>query len=246
MADWMAETSPRLKARIAGALYLITIALGLFAEIFVNEALTVSGDAAATAHNILASELVWRLGFAADLGTFAFSTAMAFLFYELFKPVSRSLVSIAIAFVLVSIATGALNTLNRLAPLLLLGSAHSPVGFDASQLQALALVFLRLHDQGFNISLAFFGVYCVLIGCVIFRSTFLPQILGALYAIAGLCYVTNSFAWFLSPEFASHLFPYMMVPAFVGEASLCLWLLMIGVNVPKWEAKSSALRVSAA
>jgi Domain of unknown function (DUF4386) len=237
------QESPRLQARIAGGLYVIIIATGLFAELFVREALTVSGDAAATARNILASEPLWRLGTSAELVEEACCIALALLFYYLFKPVSRSLVLIAVFFALVSITIVIVDVVLQVAPTLLLGGAHYLTAFAPSQLQALALLALRLHDGGFNTSLAFFGVHCVLIGYVIFRSTFLPRIIGVLYAIAGLCYVINSSALFLSPSFAAHLDPYILIPSFIGELSLCLWLLVAGVNVSKWEETARVGRV---
>jgi hypothetical protein len=102
-----------------------------------------------------------------------------------------------------------------------------------------------LHSQGYNISLVFFGFYCLLIGYLIFRSTFLPRVLGVLMAVAGLCYMPYGFATFLSPEFAAGLFPWVMMPG-AGELVLALWLLVIGVNVQRWEEQArSALQLRA-
>jgi len=240
MTDRITQVSPQLKARIAGGLYLIIIVAAGFAEIFVREALTVPGDAGATARNILASEALYRLGFVADLVNLVCDIGLALIFYELFKPVNRSLVLLAVFSVLVSIAISAVNLLNHFAPLVFLGNAHYLTAFEPNQLQALSLMALKFHETGFDISLVFFGLHCLLIGYVIFRSTFLPRILGALYAIAGLSYVINSFNNFLPRGYAAHLFPYIMVPAFVGEAALCLWLLVFGVNVANWQKQASA------
>jgi hypothetical protein len=112
--------------------------------------------------------------------------------------------------------------------------------FNAGQQQALALMFLELRAQGFDICLVFFGFYCILIGYLIFRSTFLPKILGVLMAIAGLGYLINSFATFLSPAFAIHLIPYVLAPGLLGEGSLTVWLLAVGVNVQRWKEQESA------
>src|SRR6266699_2399364 len=130
-------------------------------------------------------------------------------------------------------------------PLVALGGAHELSAFNAGQLQALALTFLKLHSQGYNISLVFSGFYCLLIGYLIFRSTFLPRVLGVLMAVAGLCYMPYGFATFLSPEFAAGLFPWVMMPG-AGELLLALWLLVIGVNVQRWEEQArSALQLRA-
>ena len=234
----IAEASPRFKARIAGLFYLLTFLTGGVA-LLVSGRLVVHGDAAATATNILAHEPLFRLGFAADLIAVACYIAVTGLFYNLFKPVNRSLSLLAAFFSLVGCAIGALSCLFDLAPLVVLGGAQYLSVFKVEQLQALALMFLKLHTQGYNISLVFFGFYCLLIGYLIFRSTFLPRILGALMAFAGLGWLT-----FLSPPLANYLYPYILAPGLLGEGSLTLWLLVIGVNVQRWKEQASAAGVS--
>jgi Domain of unknown function (DUF4386) len=120
--------------------------------------------------------------------------------------------------------------------LIALGGAHSSAAAD--DLQALALMSLNLHAQGSNIVMVAFGFHVILIGYLIFKSTFLPRILGVWVAIAGLCYLTNSFANFLSPLFAAHLLPYILIPGVV-EILLALWLCVMGVNVQRWNEQSS-------
>jgi len=239
MVERIAEVSPRFKARVAGALYLIGGTLGGFAEVFVRGKLVVSGDPGATATNILAHESLYRLGGVADLISLACDTAVALLFYDLLKPTSRSLSLLAAFFRLTWVAPMALNSLNYFAPLVLLGSAHYLTVFKPDQLQTLAYTALRLHAQGYNICLVSFGFTCLLIGYLIFRSTFLPRTLGVLMAIAGLCYVVNSFANFLWPAFARPLFPWILLPAFPGEFGLMLWLLVKGVNVQRWNEQAA-------
>lgn len=113
--------------------------------------------------------------------------------------------------------------------------------FNIQQLQALALVFLKLDAEAYNGAMVFFGFYCLLIGYLTFRSAFLPRIVGVLMAIAGLCWLTNSFANFLSPPLASYLSPYILVPGLVGEGSLTLYLLVAGVNEQRWKEQQAAL-----
>lgn len=240
VTERIVEASPRLKARTAGVLYLIIIVAAPFAEVFVRGRLVVYGDAAATAANIMAHEPLFRLAGAADLIAFVCDAAVALIFYELLRPVSRGLALLAAFFRLLHVAIVAVNTLNCFAPLVFLGSAHFLTAFKPDQLQALALGALSLHGMGYNIGLVFFGFHCLLIGYLIFRSAFLPRILGGLMAIAGLCYLTNSFANLLSPAFAGHLFPYIMAPCGVAEISLCLWLLVRGVNAQRWEEQATA------
>jgi hypothetical protein len=245
MSDRAVETSPRLWARIAGALYLMTITMGVFAEAFVRAALVVRDDAAATATNILTHEPLYRSGLAADLFMLACYVAVTLLFYGLFRPAGRSLSALAAFFSLVGVAVLAANSLNHLAPLVLLGGANYLSAFETNQLQALALMSLRMHARGYTISGVFFGTYCLLIGHLVFRSGFLPRLLGALMAAGGLSYLTNSFALFLSPALAARL-PDIMVLGGVAELSLCLWLLVMGVDVPKWEEKASARQIGGA
>ena len=173
--------SPRLKARIAGVFYLLTILTRMFVEIFVRNRLVVSDDAAATATNILAHEPLWRWGFAGDIIAFASYIALTALLYELFKPVNRSLSLVAAFFGLAACVVQAISSLFHLAPLVVLGGAPYLSVFTVEQLQALALVFLKLRAAAYhNIGLVFFGLYLLLVGILILRSTFLPRILGVL------------------------------------------------------------------
>jgi uncharacterized protein DUF4386 len=237
MMERIAEASPRSKARIAGVFYLLTILTRMFVETFVRNQLVVSDDASATATNILAHETLWRWGFAADIIAFASYVVLTALLYELFRPVNRSLSLVAAFFSLVACVVQAISSLFHLAPLVLLGGAPYLKVFTAEQLQALALVFLRLRAAAYhNIGLVFFGLYCLLVGILILRSTFLPRIFGVLMVLAGLSYVL-----FLSPPFARSLQPYILVFPGVGQISLTLWLLVIGVNVQRWKEQVSRL-----
>ena len=217
-------------ARLAGLSYLIVIATGLFAEVFVRQALKVPGDAMASAHNIQASELLYRFGFVADLLNLVCGLPGVLIMYVLFKPVNKYGISLAMFFVIIQTAIVAVNLLNQVSPLLFLGSDQYLTAFQHNQLAALAKHALDLQAQGYGIGLVFFGFYCLLIGYLIFTSTLIPKILGVLYAIAGLGYLINSFTMFLSKDFANPLFIYLAVPIFIGELSLCLWLLIMGVK----------------
>ena len=238
--EWIADASPRFKARTAGVLYLIIILAASFAEFFVRGRLVVDGNAAATATNILAHEPLYRSAAAAVLTYLSCDTAVALIFYELFKPVSRSLSLLAAFFRLTMVAILGGNLVNHFAPLVLLKGAPFLAVLNADGLRALALVSLNLYAQVFFIAMVFFGFHCLLIGYLIYRSAFLPRILGVLLAIAGLCYVAHSFLNSLSPALAARVFPYLIPLGFPGEALLTLWLLMIGVNVQRWKEQAAA------
>jgi len=220
--------SPLVIARAAGFLCLLTILMGIFAQMFISARLVVEGDAAATATNILAHTDLFQLGLAAYLIEMACSIAMTGLFYSLFKPVSRNISLLAAFFSLIGIAIKTISRLFYIAPLLVLGGAHYLTVFNAEQLQALALLFLKVNDRGAGISLIFLGFHALLIGCLVIRSTFLPRILGVLGVFGGLGWLV-----FLYPPFADRLFSYIL--ALLDSAAEILWLLIVGVNVPKWE-----------
>jgi hypothetical protein len=240
MENREAQNSPQIYARIGGALYLIIIVGGLFGEAFIRDRLIVSGDAAATAEKIRSAELLWRAGVANELFMLICTVALALIFYVLLRPVSRDLALLAVFFNLVSIALEATNELNLLTTLFPLANADYLRAFSPEQLHAFVYLPGKLYAYGFGASLIFFGCECLVLGYLIFRSGYLPKAVGVLMQIAGLCYLTNSFALILSPSLADRLFPAILLPAFVGEASLCLWLLTKGVNVSEWKVRASA------
>jgi uncharacterized protein DUF4386 len=235
------ETSPQAYARTGGVLYLIIIVVGLFGEAFVRDRLIVSGDATATAANIRSMESLWRFHIAGELFLLICAIALLLILFVLLRPVSRDLALVAVFFNLVSIGVEAAITLYLIEALFPLGSAGYLKAFTREQLYAMASLSLRSHSYGFGVSLTFFGCFCLVIGYLILRSTYLPKALGILMQIAGLSYLTNSFTLVLAPAFANRLFPAILLPAFVGEASLSLWLLMKGVNVPKWHEQISVM-----
>lgn len=234
------RASPLAISRTGGVLYLVIIAGGLFGEAFIRNRLIVPGDAAATAANIGSLGSLWRFGIAAEFFMLACTTVLALILFVLLRPVSRDLALLAVFFNLVSIAVEAVNEQHLVAALFPLGDAEYLRAFEPAQLHAMASLSLASYAYGFGISLIFFGCECLVLGYLIFRSGYLPGAVGVLMQIAGLCYLTNSFALLLDPGFASRIFPAILVPAFVGELSLCLWLLVKGVDVEKWKARAGA------
>ncbi|MEO6390991.1 MAG: DUF4386 domain-containing protein [Pyrinomonadaceae bacterium] len=228
------EISPQRYARIAGAFYLIIIVAGFLAEVFIRGKLIVSGDATATANNILASETLWRLGVAGDLLMHLSDIPVMLCLFVLIRPVNRRLALLSVLFNLIQTAVLVANKLFLILPLFLLGGAAYLSVFTTGQLNTLAYVSIKLHGYGFGLGLIFFGGTCLVEGYLIRRSGFLPRALGYGMQLAGVCYLVNSFALILSPGLQSKLFPAILLPAFLAELSLCLWLLIRGVDVPKW------------
>jgi hypothetical protein len=240
MGDYRAEASPRILARVGGVLYLIIIVGGIFGEAFVRNRVIVSGDATATAANIRSLELLWRFGIASEIFMLTCTVALALIFYVLLRPVSRDLALLAIFFNLVSATLEAANELRLLQALFPLGNAEYLRAFEPEQLYAMVSLSLRSYAFGFNVSLIFFGCECLVLGYLIFRSGYIPKVIGILMLSAGLSYLINSYALILAPNFARGLGYSLMAPSLVGEASLCLWLLVRGVNIEKWKMQAGA------
>lgn len=229
--------APARYARIAGLLYAFVIVAGVFAEVFVRSGVFVAGDPARTAHNILAHALRYRLGFAAELLALVCNVPLTLILYELFKVVSRRVSLLMVFFSLVGTAIEGSVLLDHLAPLTLLDGSASLSAIPVAQLQAQAYVSLQLFELGFAVCLVFFGFFCLATGYLIVRSRFVPWLVGVLLALEGACYLLNSFTDFLAPAYASRVLPILEVSA-IGEISLCLWLLVMGVNVAKWSERA--------
>ncbi len=227
------EASPRLKARVAGGFYLLMMVAGGLA-MYARSGLIVKGDAAATATNILEHESSFILSFASEILVVATYIVVVALFYELFKPVNSSVSLLAAFFGLAAcIVQGGASTF-LLAPLVVLDDAPYLGAFKTEQLQALSFMSLKLYSQTYLIAIIFFGFFCLLTGYLIFKSTFLPRVIGVLMMIAGLAWLI-----FLSPPFGAKYFPYILVCA-IGEGVLMLWLMIVGVNADVWKEQADA------
>ena len=226
--------SPSLYARIAGGLYLITIIFGAAEELLIRGRVFVPGDSAATAANLRAMESLWRLGIASELFLGIITVVFALILYVLLRPVSRDLALLMTFFGLVAIAVETAYALNLVQALFPLGNAAYLKAFTPEQLNAMASLSIRAHSIGFGIALLFFGPFFLIAGYLVFKSGYFPRALGVLYLIPGLSYMTSSFALILAPAFASRFYFVMAGPAVIGEGALCLWLLLKGVDVERW------------
>jgi len=234
--------SPVRQARIAGACWLLCIVAGL-AGFIAASPLIVANDAAATAAKILANESLFRLGFAANLISGLFYMGVTVFMYYVLRPVRQSLSMLAAFFGLAGVAIGGVAWVSNLVPLSLLHGDQYLSAFTTSQLQAMALVALKLQTHAFFIGMVFFGIQCISIGYLVARSTFLPRVLGILLAIGGTCYVIASFANFLLP-LGARVLPFVFPVALIGEGSLTVWLLVKGVNEQGWYEQASLAKES--
>jgi len=234
MTDLAADASPRLYARVAGVGYLVIIVTGIFAEFFVRSSLIVPGDAAATAGNIAASEILFRTGMAGEFLMLLGDVLVAGALYVVFRGFSRNLALLAAFFRLAQAAILGVNLLNTYVPLLLLAHGSYLTAFQPEQLNALVLLALEAHSFGYLIGLVFFGAHCLIVGYLVFKSAYVPRILGVLLVIAGVGYLVDSFGRTLLPTYDDHANLFLgivFVPAFLAEVSFCLWLLLKGVKL---------------
>jgi hypothetical protein len=240
MTAHVGEVSVSRKARIAGAVYLLVFLAG-GAAVLATSGLFKLTDAAVTAANILLHAQRYWLGFTFNLIVIASYIVVTALFYELFRAVSRHLSLQAAFFSIVGCAVQAAAMAFYATPWVVLSGSKYLSAFSTDQSQALALLGLRFYVQAYNIGLGFFGFYCLLIGYLVFRSAFLPRVLGVLMILGGLSWLT-----FLSPPLADYLRPYNIIPGATGEGALTLWLLLAGINAQEWAAQADArlLRVS--
>jgi hypothetical protein len=237
--DSITGTSPRRLARTAGALYLVNIVLGAFAIGVVPSMLIVS-DLAKTAHNIQAHETLYRLSLAAHVVVTLTNVPMALLFYELFKVVNRRLALLDVFFTLVATAIEAAGIFNEFAPLALLHNKGYATALSAAQMQALEHLPGDLTSVDYSIYGVFYGFDILCVAYLVRRSTFLPNFISILLAIDAFAYLVGGFTTMIAPGVADDLSPWIQIPAPLGEGSLCLWLLIAGVNVRRWREQAGS------
>jgi len=233
----LALLSPRARARLAGFCQFMEGWTSSSGQVFLLGSLIVQGSAAATAHNILAHETQFRLGFVASVAGVAFHLAWALFMYQLLRPVHRTIAALAGLFVIVCCGLQALTALFYFAPLVILQSGQAAGGLDTQQAQGLAYAVLQVNGAAYDLDLVFFGLWCVLTGYLVWRSTFLPGLLGILLVVDGV-----GWTLFLWPPLATFLFPAIAVASGLAELPMQLWLLIMGVNNERWHQRAAAAR----
>lgn len=241
MPERHASPPPVAIARLGGVMYLLIIVLGLFAEIFVRQRLTAGNDVMVVAANIREHELLWRLGVAAELASLVCVTVLMLTWLAVLRPVNRELAWLAIFFVLTAHAVAAMASLQTLGALFPLSGARSLASFTPEQLAALASLAQRERENTFGLSLLLSGCFFVIAGPMIYRSGYLPKIVGALYTVAGAGYIVHTFTLILAPAAANVVFMVVGPLILLGEAMLSLYLLIKGVNVDAWNRRQAHL-----
>ena len=226
--------SPQKTARVAAFVFLIIFFLGMSTELFIRPGMIVPGDAAATVRNIAASKALFRLSLVSDLIRQVLLIALPLVLYQLLKPVNKTIAALMVIFALVGVSISMLNELNHFAVLLLSSGAGYLTAFKADQLNALVMFFLELRKYGTYIP-QILSFWVLLLGYLVFKSGFLPRILGILLMFGGLCYTAAAVLFFLFPNFDTVI---LGLFAFIGEALFYLWLLIKGVNVEQWKKRA--------
>jgi hypothetical protein len=224
------KTVPGPKARLAGFAELMEGLTATGGQVIILGKLVVGDNAAATARNILENQHLFWFGFALSVLGIVFHIIWAFLFYRMFKPVNKSLSLLALYFILIGCAIQAVTCVFYAAPIYVLQGAGSFSTFDQNQLQTIALILFKVNGIAFDTYLIFFGIWCILTGYLISKSTFMPKLIGKLVIVSGIAWTV-----FLVPNFAHRVFPILAVASALGELPLQFWLIFKGVDVQAWK-----------
>ena len=223
-------SSTKKTARTAGLLYLVNGVTGFFSIIYVPSRLIVTGNAAATANNILASERLFRVGIVSELICAAEFVFLLWVLYRLFGAVNKTHASLMVILGLLQIPIMFVNALNEIAALALLRGADYLAVFDQPQRQALAMQFLNLHGEGFVVAGIFWGLWLFPFGILVFKSGFLPRILGVLLIAACFGYLAQSFTSLLLPNYEDVVYRFAGIALTLAEPAIILWLLIRGAK----------------
>ena len=223
------SNSNKKAARIAGLLYLLLALTGAFSLLYVPSMLVVFGDAAATAENILTSELLFRAGILSGVVSNIIFVFLVLALYYLLSDINRRLAMLMVTLVVISVATGFVNTVNQLGALIALSDADFLLVFEDPELDALAYLFLRLHSHGIQIIQVFWGLWLFPFGILVYRSRFIPKLLGVLLIIAGVGYLLSAMTFLVLPDYQSAFSTFFTILE-MGELPIILWLLIVGAK----------------
>lgn len=227
-------TSRKKQARIAGLLYLMLVPTGIFSLIYVPSTLIVSGDATATIQNIEASELLYRSGIYVGLLSSLIYLLVALALYRLLKHVSEMQATLMVAFVVLGVAASVANSFNMLAVLIILGKPDFLSVFDPAQLEGVAYLFVRLESHGTQILQIFWGLWLIPMGILVYRSGFIPKIIGVSLWMAAVAYLMSNFTFVLLPQYKAALSP-IITGLEMLELPIILWLVIVGARIPPGE-----------
>lgn len=224
-------------ARMAGVFYLILAVAGGFSELYVRSVVTVSGDAAATADNVVAHSTLMRFGFLADLVNITFFLFVALVMYSILKPVNDKAALAMVMFNAMAVAIMSVNMLNHLGALLIATEPGYTAGLAEESTDALVSLLLDLHGHGYGIAQIFFGLWLLPLGYLVYRSGYFPRALGIMLMIGSGGYLADVVITLLSPRLESSLSLYLAMPSGLAEVLFLTWLLIKGAVVPERPAR---------
>ena len=217
------------KARVAGLLYVLLILVAPIRLIYIPSVLFVTGNAAATAHNIASHEALFRLGIFTDLVTAILDILVVLALYRLLSGVDRGLATLMVIFGLMDVPIYFVNTLNDFGALLFAGGADFLSAFTQAQRESITMLFVNLHRDGVTINEVFWGLWLLPFGLLVWKSGFLPRILGAWLVLNGFAYLAQNVAGVLFPQHLD-LIENIALPVQFGELAITLWLVIMGAN----------------
>jgi hypothetical protein len=220
-------------ARTTGFRYMLLIPLGVFGMLYVPNTLFVPGDVAATVSNIAANQTLFRSSIVIALLTQVVQIFVVLYLYKILKPVNKNHAVYMVVFILVAVPIAMLNELNQFAVLLLMNGPDYLTVFTSDQIQALIAMFLELRETGIFIAQIFWGLWLFPMGYLVFKSGFLPKIIGAFLIVACFGYLIDSLIFFFVPDFGITFSEF----TFLGELLITFWLLIKGVNIEEWEKR---------
>jgi hypothetical protein len=231
MSYLIGDVTPVRFARVAGVGLLAMAAAAIFSSL-VTQNLVVSGNASRTAGNIAAHQLLFRIGICSWLMVAALDVVVGLALYVVLKPVNRSLSLLAAGFRLVYAAVLVVGLGNFLAVLRLLSGAEFMDGLGAPQLNAQVMLYLGAFADVWALGLVLFGIHLALLGYLVWRSGYIPRILGVLLVVASAGYLVANLGKILMPSYGATLDLIVAGPAAVGELALAVWLLVKAARVP--------------
>jgi len=237
MTNPFADISPRKAVTVLRLLYPIWFVVGLFSLLYVRTTLIVAGDATTTANNIMANELLFRMGIVGSLITQIIQILVVLVLYKLLKSVNKNHALLMVVFALVGIPIAMLSMLNHFAALELLNGADYLTVFETDQLHAQVMFFLNLSEQGQAIATIFWGLWLFPLGHLIYKSGYFPRILGALVMMGCFGYLIDSFTHFILPNYANQaIFLPVITLLTIGEILFMVWILLKGVKIPEMKS----------
>lgn len=226
MTNW----EPNKLARCGGFLYLLIIVISIYGELFVRASLVDVVNIEATTNNIIGSLNLWKLTLALDYLLIVSGITLAYLYFSLFKHIGKNTVVLFLFFYLSGFAVEAVSKVNLLSIQIMLEQPLYLESLDPQILHAQIQQALSLYTHNFNLGMLIFGCAYLVLGALIHSSQIFPRVLGRMMQIAGLCYISNTLMQLVAHDVFLKISPAILLPAFIAEMSLCLWLLIFGVK----------------